>query len=406
MQCWVDGGGSTPSKLVRFISSYARQIGVSQVAVNDYLSITPRRLERLSTLSGIAVERLRQISDGDKATAVEIAKLSRALGVSTADLLRPEPTPQQSEFRFRVAATKSQSANKVNHRTISELAAKIEGINEVLQARRKPSQKFKISGEVRRDPFALASWFRESCFDGDQVSPILRLPILLDECMGVVAIVLRRSDVDGVCAVVDGTAFIFVRSQFRPRMLFTLAHELGHLLAHTTDDDFASIDPLGSVERRPQVQLEERFANTFASELLLPRAGVGVALQAIRAAHGIGDGPVGDIELLLLSHIFGVSFEAAALRCERLALLPSGGAKALLDHVRKSFGSPEARAAEAGLPERPDLPFPPVPAGVLRSAVAAISNGEVSIGRVLDQLKVDVDQLSRYHREPADESYH
>ena len=376
------------------------------MALQDYLQISERRLHRLAKATGIDAPRLHEISASNRATALELMKLADALGVSTSDLARPEPSPQRAEFRFRAAAKQSSTSSRVNQRTISEIAARIDGINEVVELGDQISCNWIAPQEVRQDPFALASWFRASCFGGDQVSPMLQLARLLDSCLGVIIAVLKRSDVDGVCAVVDGTPYVFIRAQYKPRMLFTLAHELGHLLAHATGEDYASLDPIGSVSRHPQTALEEGFANAFAVELLLPRSGVGVALQQIRRAYRSEEKAIGDIEILLLSHLFGVSFEVTARRCESLELLPRGGARSLVEFITREFGSPDRRANEIGLPDRPELEFPSVSANVLRAASRAISEGEVSIGRVLDRLRIDVSALLEGHKAVANESYH
>lgn len=374
--------------------------------LRNLLQLSERRLNRLAKTADIEISRLRAIAEAESATGAELVRIARVLGVSASDLTRGEPTAQRAEFRFRAAAAHSSTSIGVGAAAISEVAARIDGISEMVGLGRQVHCSWVAPPEIRGDAFALAGWFRESCFGGDQVSPMLELPTILDSCLGVVLVVLKRAEIDGVCAVVDGTPYIFVRAQFKPRMLFTLAHELGHLLAHATEDDFATLDPLGSVSRRPRWTNEEGFANRFASELLLPRSGVGLTLKGIRKAYQIGNIPIGDIEIMLLAHIFGVSFEAAAIRCESLDLIPSGGARSLVEFVSREFGSPEKRASAIGLPERPSLEFPQVSSNVLRAASRAISEGEISIGRVLDRLHIDVGTLFASNRAVANESYH
>src|SRR5437773_1846425 len=86
--------------------------------------------------------------------------------------------------------------------------------------------------------------------------------------------------------------------------LESLAQEVGHILSHhDATQSFAVYDE----ERAEDAELttshktDESFAHAFASCLLMPSAGVGIALQKIRSVHRIReDSPVGDIEILLL----------------------------------------------------------------------------------------------------------
>jgi len=182
-----------------------------------------------------------------------------------------------------------------------------------------------------------------------------------------------------------------------------VAHELGHIVAHhTTGINFAWFDPkyaFGGV-RQPRRQAE-RYADAFASNLLLPTAGVGIALKKIRDIHRIHQNSVGDIEIVYLGRLFGVSFQVAARRCEDLELIPSGGAASLYEEIRKHHGSPEKRADQLGLPPRPDINFPILPRQVLEGAIKKVRAGEVSIGRAADSLRVPMELIMEIHRRMA-----
>ncbi len=107
-----------------------------------------------------------------------------------------------------------------------------------------------------------------------------------------------------------------------------------------------------------------------------------MALKKVREIARSADNQLGDIELLYLARIFGVSFLAAARRCEDLSLLPRGGAASLNEALLKNFGSAEKRADQLKLPPRPKIEFHPVPQALLASAVDRIRAGELSIGGV------------------------
>jgi Zn-dependent peptidase ImmA (M78 family) len=213
--------------------------------------------------------------------------------------------------------------------------------------------------------------------------------------MGVLLFVIDMRDVDGASAYFDGRPFIFISRRFPPRMLFTLAHELGHLIAHhDPSGEFAVIDDQeDEAELRPAGGLDEAYVHAFASALLMPRASVGIALKKIRELTKSTANELGDIEILYLARIFAVSFAAAARRCEDLALLPRGGAASLNEALIKQFGSAEKRAERLKLSPRPRIDFPAVPATLLRSAVEKIRSGELSIGRASAILSMPIADL-------------
>lgn len=108
---------------------------------------------------------------------------------------------------------------------------------------------------------ALLEWFEV------RAPPVPVLPMLKD--LGV-----RVHEVVGVgwegavSSTTEGKADVWVRSDSPPaRRRFTLAHELGHLMLHSTGLMFRDITT-GTLMHPP----EEREANAFAAALLMPRA--------------------------------------------------------------------------------------------------------------------------------------
>jgi Zn-dependent peptidase ImmA (M78 family) len=184
-------------------------------------------------------------------------------------------------------------------------------------------------------------------------------------------------------------------------MLFTLAHELAHvLLHHDFRENFVTVDDDEHDEPRRGKDRSEAFADAFASALLVPPKGLGVALKAIRKVTGAAGDSLGDIEILYVSHIFGVSFQVAASRCEAYGILPAGGGAALYKQLQREHGSPEKRAQAAGLPQRPEIRFPPVSRVLLEHAIRRIHQGAVSIGRAAEALNVTVSELTAFNAVP------
>lgn len=211
------------------------------------------------------------------------------------------------------------------------------------------------------------------------VEPLFNLPSLLDDQVNVLLFPIEQNKLTGGCALVDGSAFIFISDNAQDNALFTCAHELGHLVAiyaRRSNENGATLDPVGdeaSLVKGPY----EHFADAFASELLIPARGLGIALQQVRTLLGVPDGSVGDIELLYLSRIFGVSFLTVAKRCERAALLPKGGASTLSRFIIDKCGGPERRAEELNLPPRTKMEIAAIP----RSIEAALKT-QIELGKV------------------------
>jgi Zn-dependent peptidase ImmA (M78 family) len=176
-------------------------------------------------------------------------------------------------------------------------------------------------------------------------------------------------------------------------MLFTLAHELGHVLAHHREPRSAIFDLASQIGGSRHHNKSEAFADAFASVLLMPEQGVAIALREIRSTLGVHNESIGDVEILYLARFYGVSFEVAARRCEDLELLPPGGAYSLTDHLKKTHGNAEKLAAALGLRSRTDVFFPRVSHNVLRAAASKIEEGKVSLGWVTDHLGSSISEI-------------
>lgn len=339
--------------------------------------------EKLSKATGIETHRLNELASGADPSMAEIRALANAFKIQAADLLETNKQ-DQVDFLFR------ETGAKTDIETASRLGNKISWSLNLLPERDVAGPwwlgQFDHSVSDFETAERNAMRFRRLFFDDNQVSPFLHLPSLAANTLGILVFLLRIKGIDGASAIVSGIPFVFLAEQFRPRMLFTLAHEIGHIVAHHEPGKTFAVVDLSADRPRKKKGIAESYAHAFASSLLMPGRGVAIALEQIRALGKRVGEPIGDIELLLLSRIFGVSFYAAARRCEDLKLLPRGSATSLDEAIRKAFGSPEKRADALNLPARPELHFPRVPEPLLASAIERINAGEVSIGKASEVL--------------------
>jgi Zn-dependent peptidase ImmA (M78 family) len=189
--------------------------------------------------------------------------------------------------------------------------------------------------------------------EGSDDEPLFDLSALLLERFGIpVFQVSGLAHISGGCARLSRKSCIFVAKENELDALFNCSHQLAHLLLlHMYGREGVSLDvsSSGLCTAKPPY---EHFADVFALELLMPRRGLGIALKQIRTLLGVKCDAIGEVELLYLSRVFGVSFLAAGRRCERAKLLPPGGAAALEKFVIQNFGGPEQRASTLDLPPR------------------------------------------------------
>jgi Zn-dependent peptidase ImmA (M78 family) len=355
-------------------------------------------IEKLSKKTHIPAERLRAFFEGTDPTVSELRRLADALKISVLDFASPSVRERDTDLLLRRAPV---SGKPVPSGTLSGLSRRIASSFDLLfEANHSTgpwwASRFRHGEDTLESAEHNATIFRTLFCNDDQLSPLHSLPKIAVERMGAMVFVLRTPDLDGASAYFDGVPFAFVSARFPPRMLFTLAHECGHLVAHhNATESFAVIDETTDAEGPPIANMPnvERYANAFASALLMPRASVGIALKKIREKAKIAEDAVGDLEIGYLARIFGVSFWAAARRCEDLALLPRGGAASLNEKLVKEYGSAEKRAEQVGLPPRQEVRFPPVPQTLLASAIERVRSGELSVGRAASILGLSIGDL-------------
>jgi Zn-dependent peptidase ImmA (M78 family) len=345
-----------------------------------------RSYEALARATSIPVERVTRLAtEESEPTYAELRALAKALKRSVSELAMERATEGQTAMLFRSVMAQVPAASQVSQRIDQLLAFSpsarsrtwIEGIPKRHRSRKDAEQAARV--------------FREHYANNDQLGPLQHLPQILDS-LGVVQIVIHGERIEGASSIVNGTPYIFISPRFPPRMLFTLGHELGHLLVHQ-DSDFAAADEeLGDQPQAKGSQdpREERYCQWFASSLLLPAAGMGTALKRFRQRNDIKSESIGDIEVLFIAHFYGVSFFAAASRCEDLDLLPRGAALSLYQRLLEDYKNPEERAAEAGFPAREKLTFPRIPQVILGKILDSIQRGELSIGKAADLLNISL----------------
>jgi len=185
--------------------------------------------------------------------------------------------------------------------------------------------------------------------------PLFDLPLLLARTFSIFTVSINQGGISGGCCITRGIPILVVSKATAVDGLFKCAHQLAHLVTLSNQNETTSLDP-SHEELGAAKSPYEHFADNVALHLLIPERGLGIALRQTRKLLR-AQGPLGDVELLYVSRIFGVSFLAVAKRCEQTKLLPKGGALALDRFLTEKFGSAERRADDLDLPPRTSANF-------------------------------------------------
>ena len=341
-------------------------------------------------------ERVQEILDGSQVAASELRALARGLKLSMRDFTSAGSPAANQKFgtRFRSPGV----ASVEREPTLDRLAGFVDAALKVLPAReRLPDwlNEFGLQGQESYDEAErLASELRAFIYPGEMDSPAIDLPQRLRKLDGLIVSQLKNSKYEGASVAAGGYLFVFVSPRFPARMLFTLGHELGHVVAHhslqSVHLDLAT--NIGTFRNR-----SESFADAFSSAFLLPPQTVGATLQAVREAIRATSDEIGDVEILILARMYGVSFDVAARRCEALDLLPSGGAVSLAEYLRQHHKNPEKRAEALKLPPRQAVHFDAVSPILMKFVHQSVASGETSPSWIADRLGMSIESIYSTH---------
>lgn len=368
------------------------------ISIAAHLSSRRMTWDVAAQKSGLSSERLRQVDSGAQATLGEMRLIAKMLRVPLSAFTEQAPA-EPIKMLFRQTLGQQDVAKQTSIELLSAQVRDVLAFASDLPTNLRWLDAFRGMSPMISSAESFANVFRDLHARVDAVEPLQNLSQIAAE-LGIFILFCRDSTIEGVSAIVDDRAFIFVGARtFAPRMLFTLGHELGHLVAHHSraGENFALFDSevdgnsLGESSGRE----EEKFADAFASSLLLPKKGVLRFLSAIRSELQ-SKGPLGDVEILCLARFYNVGFEVTARRCEQLGLLPRNGARALYQELVAEFGNPEKRADSLELPPRDQLRIDPSPV-LLRHAVKKIKSGSMSMGKAAELLNMPASLLFAAH---------
>jgi len=211
---------------------------------------------------------------------------------------------------------------------------------------------------------------------------VSNLVALVEEVFGVdVAVIELGAGFDGLAAFSEEVKLIVLGASHIPaRQRFTLAHELGHLLAG--DDQEVHLDR-DVYDRTQSKDPSELRANAFASAFLMPEGLLRAAVDSVGLTEHT---------FVALACDLMVTPSALAYRLLHLRLIDAG----TCDRYKTITGSKAAtmagrgeefaqRVTEAGTPRPPGL--------LVRDTYAAYESGAATLRPYANLLGVDVDEL-------------
>lgn len=132
-------------------------------------------------------------------------------------------------------------------------------------------------------------------------------------------------DVSGLLLITSGSSTIAVNAAHHEnRQRFTIAHEIGHLVLHGSNQEDLFIDKKvfnRNSKASEGMYRQEIEANRFAAELLMPKRFLEDILEDSEDENG-GVDLSDDLAVYKLARIFGVSEQALAIRLASLNLVP------------------------------------------------------------------------------------
>ena len=272
--------------------------------VRRYMKLQKLSIPQLAAKSGLGTATLSNILNEKSApNSSTLIKISSALGVSFPDLLTEIPRLKTLRFRTNSKLT----AREIAEREQLEIDSAIWLKNYVeLEELTGTKSVFKFDEITATDPKKAAKEVREKCrIENDK--PIYDLSSLIEEAgiklylydfkfQKTFGLSVNKED-GGPAIIVNNNEAISVE-----RKLFTIAHELGHLILHKSsfNGEFAE-----------ENKTEEAQADMFAGELLMPEEAFFKQWEAHKGISWID-------AVLQIKQYFGVSYQTVLYRLNDL----------------------------------------------------------------------------------------
>ncbi len=326
----------------------------------------------VSAATGIERTAFAKIESGARrVSALELARLARALGRSVSWFVVESPAPIVSR---RAELVHERSAAELDAELLLEdLSLDVGGLLE-LGALRVGASDIEI-GQIDDVHGAEEAAARVRVALGDEDGPLPGMA----EVLGRLGLLVYTDDLgdalDGLAVRLDdGVGVCLVNSRSDPgRRRATAAHELGHYLF----DDAYSVEHLSASSGDER----EGLIDAFAGALLLPERALRAQWETLSGERGARFAAVA------IAARYRVSWSSLRHRVRRLGLVSGADAHDLTSSPVK------AEFVASGLVPEPDLSGVSVPPLVGEAAMAAYARDDISGDRALEILRGTVDEM-------------
>lgn len=337
---------------------------------------------------GVSSQELSAIESGDREIGdTELTAFAEFVGVSELAILEPDSLLGRLAVAPRAGDETVSTSTRAAHRRLTALAE----IHHVLRGGGHEAQP-KVAnvpedgtGRWLNRANRLAEWagqhLGDLTSDPPETDRFAALAAAIECQFGVDVMVesLGEEGPLGMSMTDPEFPFILINADvIRPRSTFTLAHELGHVLAGDGSEIKIDEDLRGDND-------EERLANAFAAALLMPEGKVNSLIEE----HGR------DARCLAMMILyFGVSFESLIYRLHNLQVINATGRDALknvgLHGLLRALEDTEESAMLLAARERP--PRKP-PLHLTTRCISGIWDGTISAAPLAGLLGVETDDL-------------
>src|SRR5260370_20822590 len=196
--------------------------------VASFLKKLPLSVDEIALKSRLSSDRVRAFLDGEDPSLADLRALARGLKVPLRSFASDKLQNSELGLLFR------QTTASRPDRGVESVASFVQAAIEILPPRHSPPDwlsSFRFENETYEEAARLADEFRERFTPDRPDEPLTDLPRIITE-LGVILGRLETSRFEGASVIVDGYPFIFVSPRFSGRILFTFAHEIGHLVTH------------------------------------------------------------------------------------------------------------------------------------------------------------------------------
>jgi Zn-dependent peptidase ImmA (M78 family)/transcriptional regulator with XRE-family HTH domain len=353
----------TMDRLAARIREAMKASGMTQRALATAISLDPPTLSK--ALAGKRGFR-----------PLELALISETLGIPVQHLLADEsPEPESVAARVQPGSNPAVEKALVRIRQMLDLNELLSEVGFTALPVHRPQRHPR--GQPYQQGELIARQLRSQLGLGDADLPtdLSQLATAVEDKFNIdVAIEPLEHGLDGLAITRQGYSLIMVSSSIPAhRQRYTIAHELGHLMAGDGSD---IVDEDINFSKSP----EESRANAFAAAFLMPE-------NALRTAFGDQSVPTEQLIADLLAR-YRVSLDALAFRLHNLGIINAAGRDAVRRMSSVRIALRQGRASD--LQARHDHRWP---GGLLRRAVEAYVKGQISIRPIAQLVMVDPDAL-------------